>query len=769
MTSPTNVKDALAVVARRIMLAGRVQGVGLRPAMARLAREHGLGGYVRNASSGVELHIQGSPAAVAAFESLFATRLPAAARLESWTAQDATADARRQFVIADSIESGPPSTPLPVDLKTCDDCLAETRDHADRRWGYPFTSCTQCGPRYSLIKAMPYDRAATGMAGFAICADCQREYEARHDRRFHSQTNACPACGPHVWCADVDGRVVAEREPAVALACDAIRAGKIVALRGLGGYQLLLDATQDAAVERLRARKRRERKPLAIMVGSLQQARSLAELNDREVDALQSPANPIVLVKARSGTLLARSIHPGLAELGLLLPTTPLHAELLDQTHVPLVCTSGNAEGEPLAFQVAEAQQKLPRIADLFLHHDRPIVRPIDDSVVRVMGGKTTTIRLARGLAPLSLPLSCATPLLALGGQQKSAIALCNGAQSLLGAHLGDLTTMAACQRFTTQQASLVQLHGAPPRLVVHDQHPDYFTTRFAAEQGVRSLAVQHHHAHLASAALEQGWLERPVLGVIFDGTGLGSNGTIWGGEFLLGHGTSFRRVAHLRPFRLPGSEAAVRQPWRISAVLLRDALDPRGATNWPLAVGAAELHTVLAIADHSRFSPITTSAGRLFDGVASLILSLADSSYEGEPAMRLEAACDPTSTGEYGFPLRRGDPIQVDWRHAVRQVCNDLQAGESPGVMAMRFHRGLARAVVAVCGCFSSLPVVLAGGVFQNRVLVELIAEEFRDTAQPLALPGGIPPGDGGLAAGQLALGALTRAAEERQRNGRH
>jgi hydrogenase maturation protein HypF len=442
--------------------------------------------------------------------------------------------------------------------------------------------------------------------------------------------------------------------------------------------------------------------------------------------------------------------------VGLLLPTTPLHWQLAQGCGRPLVATSGNREGEPLVHEVNEAQEQLAPIADTWLHHDRPIMRPIDDSVVRVIAGRQVTMRLARGLAPLPLDLHCNRPILALGGQQKAAVALANGAQAVLGPHMGDLDGLSTRERYVAHLRQFVELYGAEPELLVHDLHPDYFTTLWAARQPLPSLAVQHHHAHVAAGMIEHGWLDREVLGIAFDGTGYGTDGTIWGGEFLLATACEFRRVAHLRQFRLPGGETAIREPWRIALALVAQVESAQVAVE--LAgdhVRRSAAENVVAILNHDRFSPVTTSAGRLFDGAASLILGTHAAQFEGQPAMLLEAASDPSAAGAYELPLRDEKTVELDWRPLVKAILADRATGLPPGAMAMKFHRAVAAAIDAVCRRFRERPVVLGGGVFQNRVLTELLCERWSGRRQPLGLPGRIPPNDGGLAAGQLAVAA--------------
>ncbi|MEX0818024.1 MAG: carbamoyltransferase HypF [Pirellulaceae bacterium] len=773
MTTTTK-SEASQRVAAYLILTGHVQGIGLRPAVARFAQQLALVGHVGNTHDGVDIHVEGPVQQVECFERDLRAQLPAAAEISSLRSIRVEPTGGDAFVVGlpiRGVEQGGKKTchalsaRVPPDIVACDDCLAEVQSATDRRHRHPFTSCTACGPRYSIINQMPYEREQTSMAVFPLCDRCRDEYESPADRRFHSQTNACPNCGPQIWLRDGNDRVVARNDDALHASASAIRDGRIVAVRGLAGYQLLVDATSQEAVERLRQRKQRRGKPLAVMVASSENAAGLAVLDETERRLLRSPAGPIVVAAARRDAGLASSVTAGLGTVGIMLPTTPLHGLLVEAVKRPLVCTSANVEGEPLAFTTNAAFEQLCGIADFWLEHDRPIRRPIDDSVVRVIAGRPVTTRLARGYAPLPLGLELDQPLIALGGHQKTSIALGNGAQAVLGPHIGDLDTVATRQRFVEQLADLSELFGIGDCAIACDQHPDYFSTQWAEHQTDRIARVQHHHAHIVAGMLEHGWLERQVLGVSFDGSGFGMDGTIWGGEFLLATAAGFQRVGHLRPFSLPGGERAVREPWRVATALVREALGDGAAAR--LAFQTGDANTLLPVLRRPSLSPMTTSAGRLFDGVAALVLGIEQSKFEGHAAMLLESVCDRRC------PLRDNDarpvcgansdhdipgnsrPKQLDWRPLVRQVLSDRVTGVSPAAMAMRFHGGLADAIFDLCRCYAPVPVVLGGGVFQNRMLVELLAERFSGTDQPLGLPGPIPPNDGGLAVGQLAVAA--------------
>ena len=740
----------------RLVLAGRVQGLGVRPAIYRLATRLGLGGNVRNTPRGVEIEVEGRPRAIAAFVARLPGGLPRGAEVERWESRAVEPSGRDGFTILREPPDGALATRLPPDMGVCGECLREVDDPRDRRFRYPFTSCTACGPRYTIICRMPYERRDTTMAGFAFCAPCRDEYETPGERRFHAQTNACPACGPTVWAVDATRRLQARGEDAIRAASSLLRQGGIVALRGLGGYQLLVDATNDEAVRRLRQRKRRRGKPLAVLVAGLEEAARCAELDALERQTLADRRNPIVLLRPKAEAGLAPGVNSGLGTVGLMLPTTPLHFLLARDAARPLVCTSGNGEGEPLEYEVAAAERRLSGLCDLWLHHDRPIQRPVDDSVVRVIGGRVVTLRLARGLAPLPLDLPAIPPTLAVGGYLKAAVAWSNGTQCVLGPHIGDQESLASRERLLEQLGDWQQLYRFQPERLAHDLHPEYFSTQWAARQNRPCVAVQHHHAHVVAGMLEQGWLDRAVLGVAWDGTGYGADGHIWGGEFLLCTAEGFQRLGHLRPFRLPGGEAAIREPWRV-AWSLASHLPEQAEKNWlRQRMGNARPEASLQrILDHPRFSPWSTSAGRLFDAAAALILGVEEPAFDGHAAMLLEAAADRGCAGSYDFPVQPGETFELDWRPLFAGVIRDCAAAVDPGAVAMRFHRAVAEGILRACRQTEDLPVVLGGGVFQNRLLIELILEISAKASQRFGLPGVIPPNDGGLAAGQLAVAA--------------
>jgi hydrogenase maturation protein HypF len=518
----------------------------------------------------------------------------------------------------------------------------------------------------------------------------------------------------------------------------------------------LVDATNQAAVNRLRERKGRRAKPLAVMVESIEAARRLAYFDSEEIAAFNDAAAPIVLVRAHSTNGLAPAVHPHLDVVGLMRPTTPLHAILARDFGRPLVCTSGNHEGNPLEYEIQAAQKHWGGLADVWLHHDRKIARPIDDSVVRIIAGRRVAIRLARGLAPLPLDLPAMPPTIAVGGYLKAAAAWSNGAQAVLGPHIGDQESLAARERFLAHLKDWLRLYRFRPKHLVHDMHPEYFSTQWSQKQSLQRLGVQHHHAHVVAGMLEHGWLDRRVLGVAWDGTGYGTDGTIWGGEFLACTAGGFERIARMRPFSLPGGETAIREPWRIALAVCRQLDLASDIKQWPdWNVDGAKIASIKQIVDRPMLAPITSSAGRLIDAAAALVLGIDRTDFDGQAAMRLEAAADRDARGWYHFPVS-DDPLpELDWRPLFAGLIADHRRGVDPGTLAMRFHRSLAHGVVGVCRRWSELPVVLTGGVFQNRLLTELVAEMIATESQTLGLPGLIPPNDGGLAAGQLAIAA--------------
>ncbi|MEA2311885.1 MAG: hydrogenase maturation protein HypF [Solirubrobacteraceae bacterium] len=752
---------------RRVLarVEGVVQGVGFRPFAHRLAGELGLAGTVRNDARGVVVEVEGAPAAVAGFLARLASDAPPLAVVERVLTEDVAPSGERGFAIVESTAGGRPDALVSADVATCADCLRELFDPADRRFRYPFLNCTNCGPRFTIVRGVPYDRSLTTMAGFPMCAACRAEYDDPADRRFHAQPVACPACGPALRLAGARGDPL----PAVVAA---LRAGGVVAIKGLGGFHLACPAADEAAVAALRARKHREDKPFALMAGSVAAAAALVELGEGERALLESRERPIVLARRRAGAPVAAAVAPRAGELGVMLPYTPLHHLLLADVGEPLVMTSGNVSDEPIAYEDADALERLSRIADVFLLHDRPIHMRTDDSVVRVAGARRLTVRRSRGYVPASLRLAHAAPrpVLAVGAELKSVFCLARGDRAWLSHHIGDLQNLETLRSFTEGIAHFERLFDVRPEVVAHDLHPDYLSTRYALErEDCAPVAVQHHHAHLAACLAEHGEAG-PVVGAIFDGTGLGSDGTIWGGELLAGDAAGFERAGHLWPVRLPGGEQAVRQPWRMACAWLQEAL---GEVPEPLAgIEPARWEAVASLARGELAAPVTTSMGRLLDAVGALCGIRSEIRYEGQAAIELEAAAAPGDHGAYEIALAR-DPsggLVLDPRAALLAARADLAAGGGAAVVSARFHDGVAAATAAAVAALASErglgTAVLSGGVFLNRRLLEGTAAALRAAGLRVLVPERVPPGDGGIALGQVAVAVAQPKFEARTRH---
>ena len=750
-----------SLIGRHIEIRGVVQGVGFRPWIYRLATRQGLSGHVRNDATGVTIEAFGPEEAIDQFLRGLETPPPAAAIGEvRWWA--IPADASDGFAIVHSQESAERRVSIPPDLAACPNCIAEIFDPWNRRYRYPFTNCTNCGPRFTITHDVPYDRPATTMAVFRMCGACQREYDDVADRRFHAQPNACPVCGPRLELRTADGRV-SDVDPLAAVAA-ALLSGCVVAIKGLGGFHLACDATSAEAVQRLRVRKRRDEKPFAVMVEDVAQAEQIAVLSDIERRLLESVERPIVLARQREGNGLVRDVAPNNPLVGVMLPYTPLHHLLLRDVHRPLVMTSGNLSEEPLAYRNDEALQRLSGIADRFLLHDREIETRCDDSVVRVIAGSPTILRRARGYVPRSIGVSPVfdVPVLACGGLLKNTFCIGIRDTAYLGPHIGDLENLETYRSFEEAVARMERFLHVSPAIVAHDLHPEYMSTSYAlARSEPVKIPVQHHHAHAVSAMAEHG-LQGPAIAVVYDGTGYGTDGTAWGGEVLVAGHDTFERVATLRPILLAGADAAIRQPWRIALALLDDAFEGEAPLDeLPVfaTVRPGDL-TVVRQMLRARFrSPLAHGAGRYFDGVGSLVLARPESRYEGQVALEWNVAADPVETGMYDYAVDwRQSPWQVDLRPMIRDVCVDLIAGVSASTISARFHNTLTAATAVVVRRAArehgALPVVLTGGCFQNARLAEHLAGELAATFS-VYLHRHVPPGDGGLALGQAVVAA--------------
>lgn len=758
---------------RKLRVRGVVQGVGFRPFIYRTARELSLEGWVRNLNGAVEIEVQGAAARLESFAARLREHPPPSAVIESIVTAEVPPRPAAGFQILESAEGLPPSPALPADLATCEECLAEMRDPADRRHRYPFTNCTRCGPRYSIVERTPYDRPRTSMRIFPLCPACEAEYRDPADRRFHAEPIACPRCGPSVRLLDPGGEERVRGDGAITAAARALAEGAIVALKGLGGFQLLADARSETAVARLRRRKRREDKPFAVMLGSLDEVRAHCQLSEDEERALVSDAAPIVLLRRRApeiargtaGPGIAEAVAPGNPRLGVMLPYTPLHHLLLDSVSRPLVCTSGNLSEEPMCVETDEALERLGGVADLFLVHDRPIVRPVDDSVVRIDEGEVQLLRRARGFAPRPLPLPEGGPtVLALGGHLKSVVAVALGAEAVASQHIGDLESLEARALLERTVDDLLSFFDARPDAIACDLHPDYASTllaeHLASRHGVPLLGVQHHHAHAAAALLEHG-IEGPALAFAWDGAGYGPDGTLWGGEALLAAAGGFRRVATLRPFRLPGAESAIREPRRSAVGLLHAML---GAAARPQAerwFRPAEIDPLFVSLERGVNAPWTTGMGRLFDAAAALTGGMARVGFEGQAAMDLEFALEAAGPETpYPLPLTGEDPMRADWEPLVRALLEDARCGAGRAAMGARFHGALAEMAVAVARIAGEHRVVLTGGCFQNVALTDRLRRRLREEGFEVFAHRAIPPNDGGIAFGQLLV-ARRRLAE--------
>ncbi len=740
----------------RVVIRGAVQGVGFRPFVYRLATELGLRGWVLNSAQGVFVEVEGDAERLQLFLKRLETDKPPRAFIHSMEQSVLDPAGYTTFEIRHSEEAGEKSALILPDIATCPDCLREIFDPVDRRYRYPFTNCTNCGPRYSIIEALPYDRPNTTMKAFVMCERCREEYENPLDRRFHAQPNACPECGPHLELWDEHGRVLAQRDDALLRTADAIREGLIVAVKGLGGFHLMVDARSEGAVRRLRERKRREEKPLALMMPSLEMVRAVCEVNEAEERVLRSPESPIVLLRRREQTGIAPSVAPNNPFLGVMLPYTPLHHLLMHELAFPVVATSGNLSDEPICIDEREALHRLAGIADLFLVHNRPIARHVDDSVVRVLMGRELVLRRARGYAPLPVLVKEPLPsLLAVGAHLKNTVAISVDRQVFISQHIGDLETPQALQAFQRVIADVRELCAHHPQAVACDMHPDYLSTQTAHTLGLPVHAVQHHYAH-ALACMAENELEPPVLGISWDGTGYGFDGTIWGGEFLLVADTGFTRFAHLRPFRLPGGDRAVKEPRRSALGVLFEMLGDSAFDLMRPHFSERELTLLQQMLQQKIHAPVTTSAGRLFDAVASLVGLRQVVNFEGQAAMELEFLAHRVRTEEtYPFTLRGQAPRVVEWTPMVTQILEDYRCAVPPALISARFHNTLVEMMVAVAHEAGLERIALSGGCFQNAYLTEravfrLQAEGFRVYWHQR-----VPPNDGGIALGQL-LGAV-------------
>ncbi|HEV2536714.1 MAG TPA: carbamoyltransferase HypF [Streptosporangiaceae bacterium] len=755
----------MGTVRTAIRVAGVVQGVGFRPFVYSLATGLGLTGLVGNDTDGVFAEVEGPPAAVAEFLRRLEADAPPLARIEKVTTRTISpARSEKSFVIAASTSGGPRRTLVSADTATCADCLRELSNPADRRYRHPFINCTNCGPRFTIVRDVPYDRPLTTMAPFAMCERCAAEYHDPADRRFHAQPTCCPACGPRLT-LDGPGLADTDKDPIEAAAA-LLRNGQILAIKGLGGYHLATDAAAEFAVTELRSRKHRADKPFAVMAADLAAAQELAEVDDAAAALLTSPARPIVLLPRRRDATIASATAPGHRQLGIMLPYTPLHHLLLAATTRPIVLTSGNVSDEPIVYRDDEAKERLAGIADAFLTHDRAIHVRTDDSVARTFRGRPALLRRSRGYVPepLAVTTGFPHPVLACGAELKNTFCLAQGRHAFVSHHVGDLENAETLRSFTEGIAHFRRLFGIEPRIVAHDLHPEYLSTKYAlelaeADERLDLAGVQHHHAHIASCLADNGE-PGPVIGVAFDGTGYGPDGTIWGGEFLVAGLAGYERGGHLAPVPMPGGAAAIRQPWRMAAAYLGDAALASTGT------AVARRHqdqwaAVTAMAARGVNSPLTSSAGRLFDAAAALLGVRDTINYEGQAAVELEQLADPAETRAYpAATLEYGTgPFQARGSDLLHALLDDLTSGVPAPLIAARFHHGVAALIEAGCLRLREShglgTVALSGGVFQNLLLLNAAVARLEARGFRVLLPARVPCNDGGISLGQAVVAA--------------
>lgn len=769
MTSVTPSEPDWEAVRRSIRVRGVVQGVGFRPFVYRLATEEHLAGFIGNDTNGVIIELEGSGRGISSFLRRLRCETPPLARIDSVTTTDIAATGESSFRIVSSEVVGSVSTGIPADAATCPDCLRELLDPIDRRYRYPFLNCTNCGPRFTITRRIPYDRPQTSMSVFPMCPECQGEYDDPLNRRFHAQPNACWQCGPRVWLETPQGASIASTDP-VADTIERLLQGEVVAIKGIGGFHLAVDATNEAAVERLRQRKHRYGKPLAIMVRDLDAARAFCELTLEEEALLQTPARPIVLSRARSGSDIARSVGPGIPWLGVFLPYAPLqHLLFVDSRVNALIMTSGNLSEEPIAIDNEEARVRLGNIADAFLMHDREILQRCDDSVAAIVDGVPQHIRRARGYVPLAIPLPIETlPLLAVGGHLKNVFALARGGFAYQSQHLGDLENPTGLEFFEHSLVHLSHTFEIEPQIVVHDLHPGYLSTswakRYASERNLRSIPVQHHHAHIAACMAEHSLTNR-VIGLSLDGTGYGTDGRIWGGEVLICTLDGFDRFAHLDYVPMPGGESAIREPWRMAFAHLISAGFREDEARELTGASDQEAHLLSRMMERGINSPLTSSLGRLFDAAAAVILKRRKVEYDAQAAIELEGvAAREADARPYLIELHQavrdgGASVVLKLDGFWRALVDDLRRGVPLAGIAAQFHAGISDGFIAAAAnarnAMGITQVVLSGGCLHNRLVARLLRAGLEEEGFEVFAHRQVSPGDGGLSYGQAAVAA--------------
>jgi hydrogenase maturation protein HypF len=754
--------DAPAITGRLLRVTGVVQGVGFRPFVYRLAARHALAGWVRNVAGTVEIHVEGGATELDVFGRELRAEAPPSARINALEFAPAEAAGARGFRIVESTDADG-IRPVTPDLAMCAECEAELFDPADRRYRHPFITCTNCGPRYTVIHSLPYDRERTSMAVFPFCESCEREYRTPTDRRYHAETVACPECGPRVWLALSDGIELSEGDAAIREAASELRMGGIIAIRGVGGFHLACDATDEIAVRRLRERKQRDAKPFAVMVRTIGEARSLGVVSAEEARLLGASERPVVLLGSAVGSHIAPAVSPGLDRVGVMIAYTPLHCLLLEDVGRPLVMTSGNLSDEPIAIGNDEARARLRDIADLFLLHDREILSRIDDSVARVVDDVPVLLRRARGYAPLTLRLPVSSPrtLLAVGPHLKNTFTLVRGSAAHVSPHIGDLDSIESLEHFRAALARYEELFRIRPEVAVRDLHPGYLSTRVAEELGLdRTIAVQHHHAHVAAVAAEHG-VTTPVVGLAFDGTGLGDDGHVWGAETLVADLNEYKRAAHLRYVPLPGGDLAAREPWRVALGYL--SLEPDVADAFRLAfrdIKPEHRATAERQIERRLNAPLASSMGRLFDAASAVLGLRQRASYEGQAAMELESLAGVQRAAPFTFPVcETGDSFVLDPVPLLAALGERRQRGVDAGVLAARFHESIvcaaAKVAIMVADRAGIDTVALGGGSFQNARLLSGVRARLEAHGLRVLVPRQLGPNDGAISYGQAAVAA--------------
>ena len=740
-----------------IKISGLVQGVGFRPFVYRLAKELELKGWVNNSAQGVLIQVEGNPENLTQFLTKLQSENPPRSRIDSLEFNPIESIGYDSFEIRESI-NGDKTTPILPDLSTCSDCLKEIFDPHNRRYHYPFTNCTNCGPRYSIINSLPYDRSNTSMKRFKMCADCQHEYENPRDRRFHAQPNACPVCGPQLTFQNRQEEILSIKNQALLDAINAIQQGKIVAIKGLGGFQLVVSGIDSVAVQKLRERKHRPEKPFALVYPNLDLIKQDCEVNDLEEKLLTSAEAPIVILKKKHNHSqnLAPEIAPKNPYLGVMLPYTPLHHFLLAKLKIPIVATSANLSDEPICIDEQEALVRLGNIADLFLSHNRPIVRPLDDSIARIINHQETLLRRARGYAPFSIPLadqhSDLSPILAVGGHLKNTIAIAHYQNLYLSQHIGDLSNILTYQTFNKTIESLCNLYEFKPKMIAHDAHPDYLSSQYAHTQNLDLIPIQHHYAHILSCLVDN-QLEPPVLGIAWDGTGYGADHTLWGGEFIHVTPNNWQRIAYFQPFKLLGGEKSVKEPKRIALSLLAQ-LNINLLENLPVTLKnqftKSELTLFKNILEKNLNCPLTSSVGRFFDGISSILGICHQVSFEGQAAIALEFTTLETKTDEfYDFNLTQNTIIQ--WQPMLTAILEDINHNIPISLISAKFHNTLVEIIIAIAQLVGEKKVVLTGGCFQNLYLVEKAIDRLKAENFVPYWHHQIPSNDGGISVGQI------------------